>query len=79
MEALRQIIDSETLQKIIDIPDSFKNKKLELLILPVEDIYSGEVPTNKARGYLNKYENIELINEEKSAWKKAVQEKHGNS
>jgi hypothetical protein len=79
MEALRQIVDSEELQKIINLPDSFKNRKLELVVLPAGDEKTDEESPKRAKGFLNRYKNIELIKEEELAWEKAVLEKHGNS
>ncbi|MDR1148744.1 MAG: hypothetical protein LBK66_08945 [Spirochaetaceae bacterium] len=35
MEALRKIIDSKTLETLFPLPKSFRNKDIEIIILPV--------------------------------------------
>ena len=37
MEAIREIIDLEKLEKIINIPENFKHTKVEIFVFPVED------------------------------------------
>lgn len=37
MEAIREIIDLEKLEKIINIPENFKHAKVEIFVFPVED------------------------------------------
>ena len=43
MEALKALIDSDVLEKIIFIPDNFKHKKLEIIVLPFDE---DKNPTN---------------------------------
>jgi len=49
MEFIRKIIDVEKLRAMIDIPQSFKYSKAEILILPVED------KQNKKAKHFNPY------------------------
>lgn len=37
MEVLRKFIDADELMSIIQLPETMKNKKLEIIILPAED------------------------------------------
>ena len=37
MEFVRKIVNSEDLKNIIEIPSSLINKKVELLIIPIEE------------------------------------------
>ena len=37
MEALRRVVDLDNLRKMIDIPVTFNYKKVEILILPLEN------------------------------------------
>jgi hypothetical protein len=37
MEVIRKIVDLDRLRSMIDIPQSFKHSKVEILILPVEN------------------------------------------
>jgi hypothetical protein len=37
MTAVRKVIDSNTLENIFDLPPDLKNKKLEILMFPVDE------------------------------------------
>lgn len=37
MDFVRKIIDSDDLKSIVSLPDELKNKKVEMLILPLEE------------------------------------------
>ncbi len=37
MEAIRKIIEDAAAQLIIDLPESYHNKKLEVIVLPLEE------------------------------------------
>ena len=37
MTSLRKIVDSSTLTKVFDLPPAFKNKKVEIIMFPVEE------------------------------------------
>lgn len=78
MEFLRVIKDSEDLSKVIDIPKGLRNKKLEVIIFPYEDI-EKDTKKKSLRGALSKYKNEELRTIESGAWSKAVVEKYENS
>lgn len=82
MNFVRKIANSNILASIIDIPESLRNKKVEILIFAYENA-DTEVDTEqkpkKARGLLEKYKNKELQALENGAWAKAVVNKHENS
>lgn len=78
MEVLRKIVRGTELPKSLELPDSYKRKKLEIIIIPIEDD-SSEKKTLKEAGALSKYASPELINSEKTAWEAAMREKHENS
>ena len=78
MEFLRVIKDSDDLSKVIDIPRGLRNKKLEVIIFPYEDI-EKDTKKRSLRGALSKYKNEELQAIEGGAWSKAVVEKYENS
>jgi len=81
MEFVRQIIDSSLLDKIA-LPQSLKNKKVEIIILPINEEKKDteqERTIDSFVGILAKYKNPELIPIEKDAWAEAMVEKHGNS
>jgi hypothetical protein len=81
MEAIRQIVDAERLVNIVDIPESMKHRKVEIIILP--DLAAETKPKinkealKKAFGSLHKYANPDLIPLEKKAWEMAVEDKYG--
>lgn len=81
MEFVRTVINSDILESIIIVPESLKRQKVEVLILPVNDV--NEVMQNQKlkslKGALKEYKNTDLIKEESSAWSKAMVEKHDNS
>jgi len=37
MDFIRKIIDSDDIESIVSLPDDLKNKKVEILILPLEE------------------------------------------
>lgn len=70
------------LASIIDIPESLRNKKVEILIFPYENMETEANVAHKskrARGLLEKYRNKELQALEDGAWAKAAVDKHENS
>jgi hypothetical protein len=81
MSFVRKVADSEILANIIDIPESLRNKKVEILIFPYEEVNAqndkGYKP-KKARGLLEKYKNEKLRVMEGTAWAKAVVDKYEN-
>ena len=42
MEAIRKIIETNETEVKVDLPDSFRGKKVEVIILPVEDTEFNE-------------------------------------
>jgi hypothetical protein len=81
MQAIRQIVDAEQLWSFVDMPESMRNTKVEIIVFPTE------TPPSKAQvdytaldrlcGSLHEYANPDLISGEKNAWKTAVLEKAG--
>jgi len=79
---VRKVANSNILASIIDIPESLRNKKVEILIFPYENVDSEaniDQKPKRARGLLEKYKNKELQDKENSAWPEAVVDKHENS
>ena len=92
MEVVRQIIDSNDLGKIV-LPESLKNRKIEVTILPFNEINEEVIKKNSAGkgkhtieslvGIANKYARHdlsidEIMQKEKEAWAEAMVDKHGN-
>ena len=78
MEAIRKIVDADKLSAIVELPNSMKNKKVEVIILPTTDNAKVKNPVKSIKGILNKYANPDLVSQEKGAWSKAAVQKHGN-
>lgn len=81
MSFVRKIANSNILDGVIDIPEPLKNKKVEILIFPLEsDSKGAQAPeqVKSVRGLLKRYANPGRITEEASAWAEAVAEKYGH-
>ncbi|WP_425060951.1 hypothetical protein SCACP_17160 [Sporomusa carbonis] len=79
MPFVRKIVNSNVLAGIIDIPESLKNKKVEILVFSLDDNTTAVnqiEKTKRARGFLAKYKNAAFIEKESTAWAEAVIEKH---
>jgi len=79
---VRKVANSNILASIIDIPENLRNKKVEILIFPYENLDSEAIIDQKpkrVRGLLEKYKNKDLQNIENGAWAKAVADKHEDS
>lgn len=76
MDFVRKVVNSNVLADIIEIPEHLKNKKVEIIILPYDNVDNEDNfsvhKAKKARGLLQKYRNKELQSLEKIAWVKAV-------
>lgn len=74
MEYIRQIINSEQLPPIFNIPNAMKNKRVEVIILPLED--EKTTVKKSLRGALKAYANSDLQHLEDAAWSDEVKEKY---
>ena len=82
MKFVRRVANSDVLANIIDIPEELRNKKVEIIILPYENMESVDLKEQKKkreRGALAKYRNKKLQEKENEAWANAAVEKHENS
>lgn len=43
MEFVRRIVDANSIMKVIKLPDSLKNRKVEIIILPVDGIQNKTI------------------------------------
>jgi len=79
MEVVRQIIDSKLLD-CIKLPRHMRNRKVEIIVMPVEEPLKKEKkPVDGLIGILSGYSNPDLLHLEKGAWAKAMEEKHAYS
>ena len=79
METLREIINSNALTKIFNIPANFRNRNVEVIITLVDSEKRAATPRKSAKGRLRRYANPDLIHMEKGAWAASMGEKHTNS
>jgi hypothetical protein len=79
MSFFRKIINSDFLAPIINLPPELKDKKVEIIILPVEEDRKERNAKKSLRGALNKYSDPELLEKEEIAWKMAVTDKYEDS
>ncbi len=68
MEFVRKVVDVTDLKNVIEIPNSLANKKVEILIFPIEEIKPKKKNKKSAAGMLSKYANSELISKEENVW-----------
>ena len=71
MEYLRQIIVSNELSGILDLPPALRNRKVEIIVLPADDIVEGK--TKRQLGFAKGAEIPDsffepLSEEELQAW-----------
>ena len=80
MEYIHEMINSEKLVEIFDLPTSLMGKTVEVIILPVPIMdKKPDIEKKSSFGALKEYANPALIREENGAWEKAVLEKYANS
>lgn len=78
MEALRKVINGDEVPNSFGIPESFKKRKLEVIIIPLEEELINKVELKKP-GALEAYKRPEMLEKEKTAWEIAMRHKHENS
>ena len=49
MQVVRKIIESSRLEAIIDMPDAFKRRKVEILVMPLIDDQADDQPEKKTK------------------------------
>jgi len=76
MEHIREVVDSEILYGIFNVPDSLRGRKVEVIVLPFQE---EKERGGSAFGCLRKYANPSLIPEEKGAWERAAVKKYEDS
>jgi len=62
MQFLRKIIESRQLEGVLDVPEELKGKKVELIILPVED----ECSTLPEKDQENWFGSFSLVGEDEN-------------
>jgi hypothetical protein len=78
MDYLRQTIDSDKLAGVFDLPDALLGREVEVIILPVQEIYASSAKRESAFGCLRRFANPSLAADERSAWEQAAKGKYAN-
>jgi hypothetical protein len=79
MDFVRQVVNSDVVSQFINLPSSFKGKKLEVIVLPFSEVENKQNKINSLMGVLKNYANPELAEKEKTAWNKALEDKYVNT
>jgi hypothetical protein len=61
MNAIRKIVNNDELISVVDIPESLRNRRVELIILPVVDREPRRISKGSGYGILKQYANPDLI------------------
>jgi hypothetical protein len=72
-----QMLESDKLSAIFELPKSLLGRKVEVVIRPAPDVTINK--NESAFGCLRKYANPSLIHEEDGTWEKAVKAKYANN
>jgi len=78
MEYLRKTVNSDALAAVFDLPISLRNRNVEVIIMPADNVGDQTHTRKSTKGCLKKYANPALIQLEKNAWAKAVEEKYAD-
>lgn len=68
MEFVRKVVNGTDLKDIIDVPNSLINKKLEILVFPIDELPKKNKKKKSLSGFLSKYANLDLLEKEENAW-----------
>ena len=74
MDFLRKVVNGSELKDIVEMPSSLINKKVEILIFPIEEKEKKKKKKKSLSGYLSEYANPNLIQEEETAWEEEAKE-----
>lgn len=74
MEFVRKVVNGSDLVNVIDIPNSLINRKVEILILPIDEKQKKIKKKKSIAGFLAKYANPNLIEKEENIWLEEAKE-----
>ena len=66
MDFVRKVVNGTDLKDIIEMPNSLINKKVEILIFPIEEVKKNNRKKKSLSGFLSKYANPALIEKEEN-------------
>ena len=74
MEFVRKVVNGTDLINVIDMPNSLINRKVEILVLPIEEKQKKAKKKKSLAGFLSKYANPSLIEKEENIWLEEAKE-----
>ncbi len=74
MEFVRKVVNGTDLKDVVDIPDSFVNKKVEILVFPIEEQVRKSKKKKSLSGFLAQYAKPDLMEKEENVWIKEAEE-----
>lgn len=74
MEFVRKVVNGTDLINIVEMPNSLINKKVEILIFPIEENKTKNKKRKSLAGFLAEYANPKLIGKEENAWLEEAKE-----
>lgn len=74
MEFVRKVVNGTDLKSVIEMPSSLINRKVEILIFPVEETKNKNRRKKSIAGFLSKYANPDLIKKEQNIWLEEAKE-----
>ena len=79
MDAIRKIVNADTLAPIIDLPWKSKDLQVEVIVMPLNEETAHRTTSigKKLKGCLKEYANPALLEREQYAWENNITEKYG--
>lgn len=74
MEFIRKVVNGVDLKDFIEIPNSLINKKVEILIFPIEEIKTKKKEKKSLSVFLSKHANTSLVEKKEDIWFKETKE-----
>ena len=74
MDFIRKVVNGTDLVDVIDLPNSLINRKLELLVLPIDENKKKTKKKKSVAGFLADYAKPSLIEKEDKAWMEEAKE-----
>ena len=79
METVREVVNSNTLTSIFNIPATLRNRNVEVIIKLADDEKKVNELRVSLKGRLKRYANPDMRYLEKDAWAMSVGEKYADS
>ena len=78
MEAIRKIVESSKLLSVMDLPESMRIGRLEIIVMPLIDESKPKESKKSMKGFLKDFADPSLVMKEKGAWERSVIDKYGS-